>query len=363
MACKSQRRLTKLTILSPTSKPHSTNKQPSGPVHALTYSSSPSTYILTGSSDRSIRLYNPSRPSSSTTTATNPLAPPKPTQLIQTYSAHGYEVLSLSVSADNATFASCGGDRSVFLWDVSTAQTIRRFGGNSGHTARINDVTFAGENNNLLISGSFDASVRIWDVKAGNMKPVMVLEDARDSVSCVMASDVEGCIWSGSVDGRVRCYDLRMGRVNVDVIGAPVTSLQRTRDGKGILVGSLDSCVRLVDSRSGGCLRTYKEAAWKNEEFRVRSCFGSNEKWVLCGNEGVKGDDGEVVVWDTLTGDAVQKIKVEGSKVEGKKKIGRDGKEKEKQNVISCVAWKDNGRGDQWCCAGTDGIVTVFGPP
>ncbi|CZR56765.1 related to S.pombe beta-transducin [Phialocephala subalpina] len=330
-----------------------------GPVHALTYSSSPSSYILTGSSDRSIRLYNPSRPPPPP--STNPLAPPKPTQLIQTYTAHGYEILSICVSTDNATFASCGGDRSVFLWDVSTAQTIRRFGGNQGHTSRINDVCFAGQNDSLLISGSFDATARIWDVKAGNMKPVMVLDEARDSVSCVLAGDGE--VWTGSTDGRVRGYDLRMGRVLTDVLGVPVTSLERTRDGKGILVGTLDSCVRLMDAQSGGLLRSYKDERFKNEEFRLRSCFGGNERWVLSGNEGVKGDDGEVVVWDTLTGGVVERVKVEGSKVEGKKKIGRDGKEKEKRNVISCVAWKENGRGDQWCCAGTDGIVTVFGPP
>jgi mitogen-activated protein kinase organizer 1 len=334
-----------------------------GPVHALTYSSSPSTYILTGSSDRSIRLYNPSRPPS---TSTNPLEPPRPTQLIQTYSAHGYEVLDISVASDNATFASAGGDRSVFLWDVSTAQTIRRFGGNHGHTARINAVTFGGQGDAVLVSGSFDASVRIWDVRSQNTRPIMVLEEARDSVSCVLcggSGQGEYEILSGSVDGRVRCYDLRAGRLETDVVGASVTSLRRTRDGKGVLVGSLDSCVRLMDRDGGGLLRSYKGEGWRNEEFRMRSAFGGNERWVLCGNEEVKGDEGEVVVWDTLTGKVVERIRVEGSKVEGKKKIGRDGKEKEKRNVISCVTWKENGRGDQWCCAGTDGIVTVFGPP
>jgi mitogen-activated protein kinase organizer 1 len=218
----------------------------------------------------------------------------------------------------------------------------------------------------VLISGSFDSSVRIWDVKAQNMKPIMVLEEARDSVSCVCAGSLVGKgeyeILSGSVDGRVRCYDLRMGRVETDVVGASVTSLMRTRDGKGVLVGSLDSTVRLMDRDGGGLLKAYKGNGWKNEEFRLRSAFGGNERWVLCGNEEVKGDDGEVVVWDTLTGEVVQRVRVEGSKIEEKKKIGRDGKEKEKRNVISCVAWKENGRGDQWCCAGTDGIVTVFGP-
>jgi mitogen-activated protein kinase organizer 1 len=228
-------------------------------------------------------------------------------------------------------------------------------------------VTFAGQADSVLISGSFDASVRIWDVKSQNAKPVMVLEDARDSVSCVLAGQSAGKggefeIVTGSVDGRARYYDLRMGRLETDVVGTSITSLQRTRDGNGVLVGGLDSSVRLMDRDGGGLLKSYKGQGFKNEEFRVRSSFGANERWVLCGNEDVKGDDGEVVVWVTLSGNVVERIAVPGSKGEGKKKIGRDGKEKARRNVISCLAWKENGRGDQWCCAGTDGIVTVFGP-
>lgn len=257
----------------------------------------------------------------------------------------------------------------MFLWDVATAKTIRRFEGNNGHKSRVNAVCFAGSADSVLISGSFDASVRIWDVKSKGMKPIMVLEDAKDSVSCVVAGGGGGGggkaeyeILTGSVDGRVRCYDLRMGKLETDVIGSPVTSLQRTRDGNGYLAGTLDSCIRLMDRDGGGLLKSYKDEGFKNEEFRLRSAFGANEKWVLSGNENVT-NDGEVVVWDTLTGKVIERIRVEGSKVEGKKKIGRDGKEKQKQNFVSCVAWKQNGRGDQWCCAGADGMVTVFGPP
>lgn len=42
-------------------------------------------------------------------------------------------------SHDNAKFASSGGDRSVFVWDVATAQTTRRI---PGHRGRINVVEF-----------------------------------------------------------------------------------------------------------------------------------------------------------------------------------------------------------------------------
>lgn len=256
----------------------------------------------------------------------------------------------------------------MFLWDVRTAQTLRRLGGTQGHMARVNDVCFCGEGDGLIVSGSYDASVRVWDVRSNNAKPVMVLSDARDSVAAVLAGRETGKggeweIVSGSLDRKVRFYDVRMGRLEEDEIGTAVTSLKRTRDGKGILVGGQDDTIRLMDRDNGSLLKAYKAEGWKNSEFRLRSALGGNDRWVLCGNEEPTGEDGEVNVWDTLTGETVQRIRVESYKGEQKKKIGRDGKEKVPKNVISCVAWKDNWyNGDQWCCAGTDGIVTVFGP-
>lgn len=325
-----------------------------GPIHALTYSSSPGTYILTGSADRNIRLYNPFPPSSSSGAV-------GPSKLIQTYSAHGYEVLDVAVSRDNARLASCGGDRAVFLWDVATAKTVRRFGGQGGHTARINSCVFGGEGDAVVVSGSFDASVRVWDAKANSTKPVQVFAEARDSVSVVVVSGGYEIV-AGSVDGRVRYYDLRMGRVDVDVMGSPVTSLCAMRGGEAMLVGTLDGSIRLMDRSSGGCLKTYKGHV--NDEFRIRSTFGGRERWVLSGSE-VGGEDGEVVVWETMSGEVVKRVQVKGAaEHEGKEKkrvIGSDGKEKPKRNVISCLAWKNEGRGDQWCCAGMDGVVTVFG--
>jgi len=42
-------------------------------------------------------------------------------------------------SHDNTKFASSGGDRTVFLWDVTGGTTIRRI---SGHLGKINVVDF-----------------------------------------------------------------------------------------------------------------------------------------------------------------------------------------------------------------------------
>ncbi|ROT39134.1 WD40 repeat-like protein [Sodiomyces alkalinus F11] len=364
-----------------------------GPIHSLAYSASPGTYILTGSSDRTIRLYNPfpskpetvyPTPSTSHITAKSSSSFPVIPQgrLIQSYSAHGYEVLSLDVAADNERFVSAGGDRAVFLWDVSTATTTRRFGSTAhGHTARVNCVRFAGDSDSLVLSGGVDTTVRIWDAKSGNAKPVQVLDEARDAVTCLAVRGAE--VLAGSVDGRVRAYDVRMGRCVADVVGASVTSLSLARDGRAVLVGSLDSRLRLMDREHGTCLRTYSDPAWRNEEFRVQAVLGGREKWVVAGDEMTAAgattgpgpgpgtgtgtanvSDGKVWAWDLLTGELAAVVRVPwgppGSEPK-KKVLGKDGKEKDRTNVTSCIAWKEDGWGDQFCVGGTSGVVTVFG--
>jgi mitogen-activated protein kinase organizer 1 len=69
----------------------------------------------------------------------------------------------------------------------------------------------------VVVSGSYDGTVRLWDAKSQSYKPIMVFSEARDSVSSVAVAGAE--VVAGSVDGRVRAYDIRMGQVLVDVIG------------------------------------------------------------------------------------------------------------------------------------------------
>jgi mitogen-activated protein kinase organizer 1 len=112
-----------------------------GPVHALTYSSptsGSSTYLLTGSTDRSIRLFNVVRKGTSTPSA------------IQTFQGHGHEVLDIAITSDNTRFASCGGDKLIFLWDVPNAQILRRI---AGHAGRVNCVAWAGVGDSVMVSG------------------------------------------------------------------------------------------------------------------------------------------------------------------------------------------------------------------
>lgn len=57
-----------------------------------------------------------------------------------------------------------------------------------------------------------------------------------------------------SVDGKVRNYDIRMGKLQADCIGQPVTSVSFTRDGQCVLASTLDDTIRLLDKDTGELL-------------------------------------------------------------------------------------------------------------
>lgn len=235
----------------------------------------------------------------------------------------------------------------MFLWDVQTAQTIRRW---TGHAGRVNRGVFGGDGDSVIVTGSFDGTVKIWDVKSGAYKPIMTLDDAKDSITDVAIHDAE--IVSSSVDGRVRSYDLRMGMCQVDVVGYPCTSLAVSQKGTEVLVGALDSSIRLMDRVNGELLRTYRDDAFVNKDLRIRSTLGLNDSVVVSGS-----DDGMVFVWDIMGGEYLHQFKhSEMREVHGN---GGTVKAAGKKDVVSAVAFCKTRR--EWCSAGGDGSVVVWG--
>ena len=85
-----------------------------------------------------------------------------------------------------------------FYSKVGTGTAVRKY---RGHAGTVNCVRF-NEDSSLAVSGSLDGTVKCWDVKSKRQDPVQSLEEAKDSVTSVDVSDHE--ILVGSADCRVR---------------------------------------------------------------------------------------------------------------------------------------------------------------
>ena len=54
-----------------------------------------------------------------------------------------------------------------------------------------------------------------------------------------------------SVDGFVRCYDIRMGKLRSDDMHSPVTNVSLSNDGNCTLVGCLNDSLRILSKEDG----------------------------------------------------------------------------------------------------------------
>uniref|UniRef100_A0A8C9MF13 WD repeat domain-containing protein 83 n=1 Tax=Serinus canaria TaxID=9135 RepID=A0A8C9MF13_SERCA len=170
----------------------------------------------------------------------------------------------------------------VALWDVSTGRGV--WGWDLGRGIWDPACGSSGLGGTLQASGhpcSIDSTVRCWDCRSRRPDPIQVLDEAKDGISSVKLSAHE--ILTGSVDGRVRRYDLRTGQLCSDYIGSPITSVCFSKDGQCVLAASLDSTLRLLDKDTGELLGEY--TGHRSTTYRLDCVLNELDTHVGCASE------------------------------------------------------------------------------
>ena len=252
---------------------HSTFSSPHvGPILAVRFSHTHGDYLLSAGQDRLICLWNPAK-----------------AKLVKAYEKnHGREVNDIVITQSNEKFASVSGDKVVMYWDTLTGSVIRRW---RGHEGSINSCDL-NEDDSVLITGAYDQTVKLWDIRAFHRDPIQTLTGARDSVTSVRCKGKE--IAAASMDGCIRVWDVRTGKCSIDHIAKPLTNITWSQDGECLLVTCLDNTRKLFDKSNGSLLNTYLGAP--STQYSLETVFDHSDAYVIGGDE-----DGAIHVWDLVT--------------------------------------------------------------
>lgn len=199
--------------------------------------------------------------------------------------------------------ASCGLDKSVMVWDVASGQCRLKL---RGHAARVTSLCFT-EDSSVVVSASVDGSLRCWDLRSRRNDPIQVLDEAKDSVMSVAVAAHE--ILSGSLDGNTRVYDVRAGQLVTNCLGDGVTCSVFSGDGQCLLAATVAGGLRLMDKRTGEMLASFSGHA--TADYKVECCFSECDRYVFSGSEG----EGHVYCWNLITSELVYKLTHPGSRV------------------------------------------------
>lgn len=234
------------------------------------------TKLISGSIDRNIKIWNW-----------------RTGECISTYPGHGGGIIGLHF--DSTLLASGSVDRTVRIWNFEDKSTFSL----RGHTDWVNAVRLDSASRTVF-SASDDCTVRLWDLDTrvciksftghvGQVQQVLPLPHEFD-FDDDDADIPDGISSSASSHSQPPCIN------NSDLpprgsYGPGFAASNRPLPPRYMVTGALDSTIRLWDTATQVCLRTYfghLEGVWALAADTLRLVTGSEDKTVK--------------VWDTRTG-------------------------------------------------------------
>ncbi|TDZ28203.1 U5 small nuclear ribonucleoprotein 40 kDa protein [Colletotrichum trifolii] len=218
-------------------------------------------------------------------------------------SGHRGAVLDLEWARDSKILFTASADTHLASWDLENGTRVRRY---VGHEGIVNTLDISKRGEELLVSGSDDGSMGLWDPRSKNAVDHIQTEFP---ITAIAVSEAGNEIYSGGIDNDIKVWDLRKKAVVYSMLGHQdtITSLRISPDSQSLLSNAMDSTVRTWDIRpfapTDRHIRTFDGASVGLEKNLVRASWDSEGKKVAVGS-----GDGTATVWSSETGKLIYKL-------------------------------------------------------
>lgn len=222
---------------------------------------------------------------------------PQPT-VVRTFYGHAKTVEAVTFSPTSNMLVSGSKDKTVRLWDTITGNALQTL---SGHDSEIEDLSFAPDGR-VVASASGDSMVRLWDVRTNAGIHTLDNSSWADSV----AFSPDGTMLAvGLLNNKIKIWDGRSLSVLHTLKGhkSVVQSVAFSPDGKVLASGSNDKTVRTWNSVSAQPLQTIK-AHPGMMNYVMTVAFSPDGQLLASG-----ALDGTVKLWNPSSGVLVRTLK------------------------------------------------------
>ncbi|WP_414619067.1 SMEK domain-containing protein [Calothrix sp. CCY 0018] len=169
--------------------------------------------------------------------------------LIRTLSGHSSSVWSVAVTSDGQKLISGLQDGSVKIWNLKSGDLIRTI---TAHSDSVNTVVTS-DDGLYIISGSYDQSIKIWDLNTGHL--VRRLIDHHGSINAVVLTPDGSKIISASSDCSLKVWSLQNGEVLHTFIGhhasVQAVTIVNTNNKNLVVSGSYNDTPRVWNLETG----------------------------------------------------------------------------------------------------------------
>jgi WD40 repeat protein/serine/threonine protein kinase len=271
-------------------------------------------YALSGSGDRTVKLWD---------VATG--------RCLRTFAGHTDGVFSVCLTGDGRHALSGSADRTIKFWRLTLDHCLATL---QGHTGPVNSIRLSADGR-YAVSGSGDRTVRRWHMPSYPLAPYLVSRVLASETELAARADYDQALeraWQAQAAGDAATaarfvrqarsqpgYERRPEAMNQwaglyvrlarkALVGGwegatlaghdeAVTALAVGRDGRYFLSGGADRTLKLWETATGQCLRTFEGHAG----VVTSAAFGAGGRHALSGNT-----DETLKLWDLATGQCIQ---------------------------------------------------------